>query len=305
MSVLPDQGQQARRLIEAGRAQLNAGAAVSAMKSLREALAIEPRNTEALELLAHCHLDINHNREAREVALEVLAINPTLTHALRVLTSAEFALGNAAAAIAAARRAVELAPDEAVNQLTLAHALVRQRQFDEAERRFLTVQQLRPEWVRGKTDYAHFLLDRDRRGEADVLAAAAAALDPVAVDAVILRGRIALLDDRLRDAREHALLALRLGAEREAVILLTRVKFFESWLGAMWWAIVSVLSRSKWLNAALIICCIIAAGVGAAAGVFTAVMIVIGVAVALMFSGAFILQWMLARARRRVRVRPF
>ncbi len=110
----------ARQMISAGWAFMRAGNSRGALREFRSALVADPENTEALVGLCQSHLDIGELREAGQQVDELLRLAPELASAHRLKAEAHRRRRNRSEALAFARRAVQLEPEEPVGYHMLA-----------------------------------------------------------------------------------------------------------------------------------------------------------------------------------------
>ena len=91
---------------------LDLGRAAEARSRLSTVLAGDPANAFALRLLARCHHAVGDMDLAIDTAKAAVAADPASEHGHRILANAYNSLGNRWAATSAAREALRLAPDE-------------------------------------------------------------------------------------------------------------------------------------------------------------------------------------------------
>jgi choline-sulfatase len=128
------------------------------------------------------------------------------------LSSVYFRQKNAPAAVAAARRAVELDPESAVAVLDLAFAYQAQGRMEEAATGFERVLQLDPENLKALVNLAEIQDARGEREKAFGLYQRAAAVSPRLALVQVNRGNLALETNRLDVAEEALRAAVALGA---------------------------------------------------------------------------------------------
>lgn len=91
---------------------LDLGRAAEARSRLGTVLAVDPGNAFALRLLARCHHAAGDMQSAIDTAKAAVAAEPASEHGHRILANAYNSVGNRWAATSAAREALRLAPDE-------------------------------------------------------------------------------------------------------------------------------------------------------------------------------------------------
>ncbi|MBO4208827.1 tetratricopeptide repeat protein [Micromonospora echinofusca] len=202
--------QRAQLLAELGRYD-------EAAAELGYAIALDPANATALTMLARVHLaadrpdaalesadaavvaapsridplvarglaltDLRQFKEAARVADEILALGPDDAYAQRSGAAILAGARNGQAALNAAWRGVELAPEEPQAHLVLGLVAARLELFDLAERAYREALRLDPELAEARHDMGVIRLDQRRYAEALEHLAEAAAIAPGRVDA--------------------------------------------------------------------------------------------------------------------------
>ncbi|MGY0005193.1 tetratricopeptide repeat protein [Micromonospora sp. I033] len=202
--------QRAQLLAELGRYD-------EAAEELDGALAIDPRNAEALTMQARVHLAANRPAEALPVAEaavaaapgavsplvargfalvdlgrwraaartgdEILAHGPDDAYAQRSAAAILAGARNGQLALNAAWRGVELAPETAQAHLVLGLVAARLELYDLAERAYREALRLDPELAEARHDMGVIRLEQRRYAEALEHLAEAAAMDPAGADA--------------------------------------------------------------------------------------------------------------------------
>ncbi len=117
-------------------------------------------------------------RAAEKLARAMTLQFPRHEFGWKVLGAVLSALGLSSEALAAKRRAVEFAPDDAEAHSNLCNSLLATNQLEEAEYHGRRAIILKPDWAVAHNNLSLVLLRQGKRGEAEVCARQALALDP-------------------------------------------------------------------------------------------------------------------------------
>ncbi|MFI7213644.1 tetratricopeptide repeat protein [Micromonospora maritima] len=144
------------------RMQLAADRPAEALAATETALAAAPDTVPALVARGLALLDLERWKAAAATADGILALGPTEAYAQRSATAILSASRNGQAALDAAWRGVELAPDEPEAHLVLGLVAVRLELFDLAERAYREALRLDPELTGARQDAGVARLERRR-----------------------------------------------------------------------------------------------------------------------------------------------
>lgn len=233
-----------------------------AERTLKDAIALDPRHGPSHALLALTLHYLGRYSEALTASSAALAIRPDVD-ALRARALASIEMGLSTAAVTAATDAVALMPASPWAHHTLGWACERAKRFDQAEEHLQRGADLARSDMNLRADYGRFLIRRRRLRDAE----AVAALIPSHVDSqtvLLLRGEIALWRNRNQEARDHALWILSRNARnRPALTLLTLATANRKPLLKLWWRHTQIVAfKPRWMRVAWL-GLVIAAGVAA------------------------------------------
>ncbi|MFI7217743.1 tetratricopeptide repeat protein [Micromonospora maritima] len=144
------------------RMQLAADRPAEALAATETALAAAPDTVPALVARGLALLDLERWKAAAATADGILALGPTEAYAQRSAAAILSASRNGQAALDAAWRGVELAPDEPEAHLVLGLVAVRLELFDLAERAYREALRLDPELTGARQDAGVARLERRR-----------------------------------------------------------------------------------------------------------------------------------------------
>ncbi|PGH41259.1 hypothetical protein COO58_25825 [Micromonospora sp. WMMA1996] len=147
------------------RMQLAAARPAEALAASEAASATAPGTVPALVVRGLALLDLERWKAAAATADEILALGPTDAYAQRGAAAILSASRNGQAALDAAWRGVELAPDEPEAHLVLGLVAVRLELFDLAERAYREALRLDPELAGARQDTGVARLERRRYAE--------------------------------------------------------------------------------------------------------------------------------------------
>jgi len=117
---------------------------IEAKKALQSLLILEPKNTDAMRMLAVAYMNMNDYSDAKETLQEALSIdaNDDLAHAL--LANALHKLGEDEAAIAHHKKAIEIDSSYAKHYYNYANTLLDLGQISEAKEMYKKALELEP-----------------------------------------------------------------------------------------------------------------------------------------------------------------
>jgi protein O-GlcNAc transferase len=160
------------------RAYRHLGDPQAAMKSVKHALHLRPKQSEAHELQGQLYLMLAEPAKAAETFKRALQVKPDSKVALTHLALAYLAQGKLQDAEGAARSAVEAFPDEIEIRTNLALVYTRRKKYDEAETQLRKAIELDPEDPDSYLRLADLLVSNDRKlSEARELAQKSMAID--------------------------------------------------------------------------------------------------------------------------------
>jgi Tfp pilus assembly protein PilF len=235
----------ARRMLETGNAE-------SALRSVRDVLANDAVNTDALALLARCHGALRQWDEAAEALAALAAVDPDdlRAPALRlVFADRGGAIGKKS--LAAAEELLRHDPENALAWHYKAVAHENGGRYEDAETCHRRAVELDPEDADYLASFADFLSKTGRKAEAGTLLAAAAEIAPDSTSVLIATGTRDLREGRVEEAYDKAIWALRQDPNDPAAIaLLVSIKTRKNPVMGVWWRwaglMESVGSGTRW-----------------------------------------------------------
>lgn len=238
--------------IYAADAYLQSGNYDAAIETAKTILAREPEDADALCILSNAYLSKGDLTSAGRVARELIAFDPELDAGHRALAVCLLNETKLKPALESARQAVACDSSEAGNHVILALVLDELTKFDDAEQAYREALELEPDHVYAKTSYANFLLSRGRDDEAATLAAEVSQEIPDDIETILLRGRMALRDGDVDEARNNVMWALQQDATDHAALhLLAQIKMRKNPLLGLWWRYAIWMERfttlQRWL----------------------------------------------------------
>ena len=224
--------------------QLEHGAALAAVESLRSALGLDPNSPEAHALLSLALVQTKRLHAAEYEASVSLELEPLHPRGHIALGHVHLAARRPKKARQHLEQALELNPESAGTLLALSR--VAQIVGNEKERKRYLDEALAiaPDEADALCAAGEYHLQHGDQHKAEELARAVLESSPENVDGLVLMGQIHLVRGNVEDAREHALWALRSSAsDHGALSLMAAIKARESFVLGLWWR------ASVWLSA--------------------------------------------------------
>ena len=168
----------ARELIAKAAEHHRAGRLEEAEGIYREILQRDPRNLEALRLLALIAMDAEHYGQAEKLLQRAVEIAPDFLAAWIDLSRAQLERLDLSAALQSIERAAALNPRSANVQVHVANALARSGRHNEAIETYGRATELKPDWPAGYLGLGNALKTVGRQAEAIAAYRRAAVLRP-------------------------------------------------------------------------------------------------------------------------------
>jgi len=186
-----------------------------AEKYFRDALADEPNDPFALYYLALCQHNQDHHKEALETIGRALALEPEMGdfHALKAFILVD--LRRPADALAASEEALRIEPDSDFALTARAAGFLSRQEWSSAELAARKALELNPDNPTAANQLAHALRLQNRLHESAEQTGYMLAQDPQSADNHSTAGWVALQRGDHRQAEQHFLEALRLAPEAE------------------------------------------------------------------------------------------
>ena len=237
-------GEEALGQLQLGRHQLQAGNWSGAERAARGALAVAPGLQPAHTVLSLALLRQGKAQAALHAAEDALAIAPSWD-AFQAKGLALKELHRFREAQQAIADGLGVAPDSPWLQAIAGDILEARGKLGEAETAYRHAMELAPGETNIHARFGLFLLRHRRLAEAEQVAATIAPED-TDLNALVLRGHIALRRGRTGEARDYALWALSISAMNGAALgLLVSVKASKSLVLGLWWRYVTFLTMQR------------------------------------------------------------
>jgi tetratricopeptide (TPR) repeat protein len=196
-----------------------------AIRYSKSALVLDAENAIALSLLARLTIRTEDFVEGRRLAELLIANAPQNDAGYYLAAICLLQAGETDDAIQSASTAVELAPFNPLTHIVLASCLRAANKWSETEAALRNALEADPAYATGKVRYADFLLERGRLHEAKRLLDEVLAQEPDNRQAILLRGKTALVEGDADRALDDARRVLWEGAVTEqALWLLVQAK---------------------------------------------------------------------------------
>ena len=288
------------RLLTTAEAYQLAGNLDAAIRHAKSALEVDPENTFALMFLGRLYLQKGNVVLLQQVATDLVALAPEYDAAHHLIAECRLLEGKASMAAESARKAVSIAPYNALNHVTLGRALASLKRYDQAEAAFRRALEQDPAYTYGKVHYARFVLERNRIKDAKDIVQEATSADPENAALALLRGEIALIEGDTAEAISNALWILGRHADsRKALWLLVRGKARRHPILGILWRFVLWMGHLKSYQQtviAIVLFCV---------GVVSGLLVVWVALLAVYFISLYLMRRMVQRELRSVQVKPF
>ncbi|MFN0192601.1 MAG: tetratricopeptide repeat protein [Aestuariivirga sp.] len=245
-----------RTALRTGWAYLEAGNAAAAGRAAEDALAIDPGNGEALELLSRSFIERRNWRHAEDVARHLIAAAPEDPDGYALVALALSGRGQGHSALGFFDQALACDETHALSHHGRALILESLGRPKDAKASYQRVMELDPDNPNILAHFSSFLMGNGQTAEATELLTRAGEVDAGSFAFMIAKGHEALRNGDAATAREQALLALEQNSvSSEAIELMILSRMQTSRAGALWWRLLRMMNRLElkhqlWLGGA-------------------------------------------------------